>query len=598
MREVWFPQLAGIGKLGDNDVVVLPNQAGDIIHDPLGCFPSAEDMKRFPAWESLGPNMCKLKYRIHYPAPASMQWLDYCTEDRGLYLASYDNSLAFTGIQFEKLINGEGRAALGTFFVKYPFVESGEEWKSPGFAVSLHCGDWHAGADKYRRWARSWMVRNTPPEWVRNDHGFFLHVIKQQDGRMFDDYEDLPAISEKASTMGIHTLYTLGWWEGGMDGDFPRYIPWDKNRLKRAIEQVHAKGGRVILYMNCRLMNMRLPEYEESGKRWSVKDMHGVDVREHWEWSTQYPYSHGMPPMYGETFVIPCPSVRGWRDLLKGYLTQIVNEYGADGVEMDQIGLATAFLCFDSSHPHPTPAYAFGPGLLEMIKSFKEEARQKNPEFAILCEGIVDAYAQYTDLHYQLRGARSPAQNFPEMFRYTFPEVPLYMGSGVDEYEVLNHIFVLGMKFDIHYGSIHSAPYRDLEKYPEYVNYIRHLINIRDAARDYLLYGDFQDTRGVLDITSGVVAKVFKARGRNGVAVALWNQTPERKEVRISLDLDLLGLSNSLPLRIKCLESKQYVRTASGRQDWRLEDMQNGALGSIGPNSVAVYTIEGENYER
>jgi len=600
VREVWFPYLSGIGKLGPNDFVVLPHQAGDIIEDPFNTFPSIEDAKRFPAWESFGSNMCKLKYRIHYPAPASMQWLDYSTKDEGLYFASYDNSLAFTGIQFEKVISEDKGDALATFFVKYPFAKSGEKWGSPKFALSLHCGDWHVGADKYRQWARSWMRKNIPPKWISNTHGFFLHVLKQQDGRIFDDYEDLPIIYEKASNMGIDTLYTLGWWTGGMDGDFPHYIPWDTTRLRQAIEKVHEKGGRVILYMNCRLMNLRLQEYKEISNKWSVKDMHGIDVREHWEWSNQYPYSFSSqsPPMYGETFLIPCPSIKEWRDLLKNYLRQIVREYGADGVEMDQIGIATAFLCFDDSHPHISPAYAFGPGLLEMIKEFKEEAQQKNSEFAILCEGVVDVYTQYTDLHYQLRSSHSPARNFPEMFRYTFPEVALCMGVGIDEYEMLNYSFLLGMKFDIHYGSIHVSPYRDPGKYPKYVSYIKYLINLRELARDYLMYGEFIDTRGVLSITPGIVAKLFKAKEINGVAIVLWNQTLEQKEVQINLDFNLIGLNDLSLFRVKNVDSNRYIQSPCGTPYWKLENLRNVTLGSISPNSVAVFIIEGKGYER
>lgn len=597
IREVWFPKIGGIYKIGE-DLVILPNQAGDIIRDPIHKFPPLGEIKKFPASAPFGPNLCKLKYRIHYPAQASMQWLDYGTEKEGLYLASYDKSVAFTGIQFEKMITAdpvEGSQALGAFFVKYPFIKPGEKWESPEFVLALHQGDWHVGADKYRSWAYSWMQKCKIPDWVREANGFVLHTLKQQDGRVFDDYKDLPRILKEAKKFGVDLLYTLGWWKGGMDGDFPHYDAWDDNSLQQNIAKVHKEKGRIILYENCRIMNIRLKEYEEYGKNWAVKDMHNVEVREHWEWSTQYPYSfrgYGEPSMYGETFVIPCPSIKDWHQMLRKYAMKIAETYNADGIEMDQIGLASSLLCFDPEHPHKTPASAFGPGILEMIKTIKESTRRINPEFAILCEGIVDVYAQYTDLHYQLRGARFPAENFPELFRYTFPEVLLFLGSGVEEYDWLRRAFVLGMPFDVHYGSTHSAPYRDLNKYPNYIKHLRKLTQFRQSVKNYMIYGRFIDNVGIKSLDPNVEVKGFKDKNNNGLALVMWNKSSEDLEPTISVDIKRLGFKASDQFRVRNVQEKKPINTLAGSEKWGSKELKNIFPGRISKGGIVIILIE------
>lgn len=619
VREVWFPYLGGIGKIGPHDRAVLPYQAGNIIEDPLHAFPDSAALGRWPAWTPVGPNLAGLKYRIHYPAPASMQWLDYGTSEEGLMLASLDPSLDLTGIQFEKMLSAlhsspvapraatpAGEEGLGMFFVKFPFLAPGRRWRSPPFLVSLHVGDWHRAADRYRAWAyRTWQLASIRrPAWVRSFNGLLMHTLRNQDRRTSDDYEDLPRIARIAKDLRLDALYTLGWWKEGMDAGFPRYEPWDDERLIAAIRRVHQEGLRVLLYANGRLFSLHDPDYPKVGASWAVKDAHGVEPREHWEWSTQYPSRLDHPWIDGETYCIPCPSVPEWRAHLREVAARVTRSYGADGIEIDQVGIAPALLCFDSGHPHPNPAAAFGPGVRKLLQELRSDATiasvargrsaesEASQEFILLEEGVVDAHTPFVDLHYQMRGALPPAKDFPELFRYTFPEVRLLLAAGINEFEILYRTFALGMGFEVHYGSTHGAPYREYSRFPRHCATLRRLGDLRRRWGRYLLEGRFRDTCGIWCSEPRIEVKGFvadrtmfpvaasedpgdprRAAGEagaspSGFALVLWNHSSRDLAAVIRVDIGRLF--------------EQVEQTAGlGREerpagDWQVSDGETG----------------------
>lgn len=584
VREVWFPRISGIYKIG-KDMVVLPFWAGKIIRDPINTLPPLEDERKMSRMDrgGFGVNLARLKLRAHYPGEASMQWLDYCNEDEGLYLASYDRSLAFTGIQFEKMINLDEKArltsydqALGMFFIKYPFIRPGEKWGSPEFILSLHQGDWHVGADKYREWAGSWMKSCDIPNWVREVNGYILPTLKQQSGRITRDYSDLPEMCKEAiNKLGINLLYPWGWNRGGIDTDFPHYIAWDEDALRDAIRKIHEEGGRIILPIGTRIVNIRTKEYSEYGRKWAVKTMHNVELREHWE------HGIGICPsyyQYGEDFVVICPSIKGWHEELKKYALKIITDYGADGVELDQVG--GCFLCFDSDHPHENPALAYGPGYVEMFKTIREAVKQANDEAVLLEEGLVDAYTQYVDIHYQV-----PIEN-AEVFRYTFPEVVIFAKPTID-YHLLNYAFSLGLRFDFDWMYLDVLDI--LKRYPDFQNYVKELNQLRQSVKDYMIYGRFIDNVGLRSSDPNVEVKGYK--NKHGIALVVWNKGLRESYPIIYIDTEKLGINKSSKYIVKDVKYEEHILSPTGSALWKGEELKSIAIGKIPSERCRVILI-------
>ncbi len=517
-----------------------------------------------------------------------MQWLDYCTRNEGLYLASYDKSLAFTGIQFEKMIELNDRAciesneqALSMFFVKYPFIGTGEKWESPKFVLALHTGDWHVGADKYRKWARSWIGSCNVPDWLRNTNGYILPIMKQQSGRITREYRDLPEICIKAkSRLGIDLLYVWGWNKGGIDADFPHYVAWDEEALRDNIKKIHDMGGRVILPIGTRIINVRTEEYGKYGKDWSVKTMHNVEVREHWE------HGIGICPIdyqYGEDFVALCPSIEGWHEELKACALRIVSDYGADGVELDQVSCEGRFLCFDSNHPHKTPALAYGPGYMKMFKTIREAIKKVNSEAVLLEEGLTDAYSSEIDTHYYSHLSVEGA----EVFRYTFPEVIIFAKPTINYY-LLNYAFSLGMRFDFDWWYLDV--FNILDRHPDFQAYVKQLNELRESVKDYMKYGTFTDDVGIRSQDPKIVVRGFRAK--NGVAIVVWNKRSTDCWPTISLDLRQVGLGTHGAFMVTDAKNGKYILSSIGSKIWSNKELKTITIGNIPGERVTVIFVE------
>ena len=592
VREIWFPIIGGIYKIGE-DMVVLPFRGGQIIKDPINTLPPLEDETKMNRTDAdgrggFGWNLSKLKLRDQYPGSASMQWLDYCTQNEGLYLASYDKSLAFTGIQFEKMIELNDRAciesnkqALSMFFVKYPFIGIGEKWESPKFILALHTGDWHTGAVKYREWARSWISSCSIPKWLRNTNGYVLPIMKQQSGRITRDYRDLPDIcSEAKNRIGINLLYVWGWNKGGIDTDFPHYVAWDEKALRDNIKKIHDLGGKIILPIGTRIINIRTEEYNKYGKDWSVKTMHNVEVREHWE------HGIGICPIdyqYGEDFVAICPSIEGWHEELKTHALKIISDYGADGVELDQVSCEGRFLCFDSNHPHKTPALAYGPGYMKMFKTIKDAIKKVNPDAVLLEEGLTDAYSSEIDSHYYSRLSVEGA----EVFRFTFPEVVIFAKPTINYY-LLNYAFSLGMRFDFDWWYLDI--FDILDRHPDFQTYVKQLNDTREFVKTYMKYGIFIDNIGIRSKDKNVVVRGFKAD--NGIAIVVWNQRSSNCWSTIYLDVKQIGLDTHGVFMVTDVKNRKYISNSIGSKTWSSKDLKKIPVGDIPGERVNVILVE------
>jgi hypothetical protein len=568
--EIWFPIISATWLSSEkDDYLLLPSGMGQRINKPLEKMKGKRStMLGF----SVAPHMSSelSPFRSLYPGFASMQWFTLCNPREGLYMASYDKSLQTTCINVEKKIDGV-REHLMLCFAKYPFIERGEKWESAEFVVSAYVGSWHVAAKKYRSWTDTWMVKPKPPKWVRQMNGWQWNSLKWQNGVIRWTYKDIPKLYEDAKLGGLDSIWLVGWSHAGNDREYPDY-PYNldprlgtEEELKKSLEQVKKDGGNIWLYNNGRLVDPLTEWYKKIGHKVTMKTIWGNEYIDTWTY-----WEHGSLMDLSNNYhvTIACPSTDEWYKVLLGYAKR--SRYlGSKAVFYDFWVHLFPYLCFDKTHLHEKPAYAYGPGVVSILKRVREEMTREDPDFAFSAEGIGDAAGQYIDFFQGAGSGFQPGpEDFPEMFRYTFPE---YIVSNrvieIEDYYRLNFAFVYGFRFDFEFNFTRGT-FKDS---PKLAAYSKRLCEIRKKHADLLLEGRFVDDEGFTIDNPRIVAKAFKNDDK--LAVLVWNpqknaekfQIKVSKEYRLEVVESIQGESKKVPEEIQANSIMALIYKKTGQ---------------------------------
>ena len=527
VRELRAPVAdASLGK--SNTALIFPGGAGERIADPAG----------YRLMEGL------------YPTRLSMPWLTLNDDSHGLYLGCHDE--AFNTVKLNADATREG-GAIRLSISQYPFCAPGETWGSAPVVMGAYTGTWHRAADRYRNWAARWWKPTAPPEWLTDATGWQLAILKQQNGEIHWRYRDLDRLAELGTQNGLDILGLFGWTAGGHDRHYPVYEPdpamGGEAELRAGIARAQDAGRKVILYTNGQLLDLQTAWYAENGAREAAVSERGEPFGQSWQKYVDAP----MRPM-----ACACQSSRTWSDYLLS-LAKRVHELGADGIIFDQIGAPSPAFCFNAGHGHRNPAAAAGPGVLATVKRVQQEMHEIDPGFAIMVEHVTDRICQHVDLTHGCQAGFAPGgTGFPELLRYTFPEILVtqrhptpVMSSATAQWACL-------------YGFLHEVEYRyepdrlyldrgivpcaaDYEPVcsPPDVQLMRQLdpASAADSLRrtaafarrhaDLLRRGIFRDTLGFETDNPAVAAKAY-VRGRR-TAILLWNATRIAQRVNVRL---------------------------------------------------------------
>ncbi|MGQ9629368.1 MAG: DUF6259 domain-containing protein [bacterium] len=593
VSHIFFPLIGGLQSLGDDpegDALLMPWFGGELTKNPYGTLPGKG--------EGLGLNESETVLMCYYPGGGAMQWMDYFSASHGLYMSCLNKEGQFLVLWMKKNVWDE-EEHLSMAMVKYPYLRRGE-WVSPQFMVSPHEGDWHRGADKYRTWFESWAEKIDPPQWLRYSNGWFHTMGRLSDGTTMNEIEEIPQIHREAKEHGLNIIFHCGWYKEGHDGRHPDYHPIDEGRLKRAYNEVHRDGGRLLLYVNGDNYCTSNPLWETEGVKWAVKRTEGkrgpvvttdgrtIPLKRYgsspafgfsnapgplrWEWS----FGH-YPSFEGETVAIMCPSCFGWVDkILRAVRTAA--ELGADIVILDTIAVI-ALLCFDEEHDHKTYDSAWGPGFVNIMRKALELGRKINPDFSLCIEGICDIYTPYIGIYH------SRIRNFPEAFRYTLPWVTGITGAFIDmgDFDKLYKSFSLGLPLDV---EIYTHARGRFSISPSLAEEIKQLNKLRQDHRDFLVDGTFKDTIGVDCDAPSVSVKAFVKD--KGILLTVWHRGERVLSPMVEVSLNKLGVKIEGPkLRAIPDDVKISRKGASGNKI-------SFSLPRLWPGTVALIRIEGD----
>ncbi|NLS93749.1 MAG: hypothetical protein GXX96_16435 [Planctomycetaceae bacterium] len=526
VNECFAPLVSFNGLVGEKakDVLYMPRSLGQRSPNPWA------KMESFTPLDYLH-NGCETSWHLHYPQ-CSMCWLGIESGGKFLYLSRPDREIRACFLTVRHSIHGDD---LMPGIVHFPMVRRNEAVSFAPTVVGLLDGDWRAGAKRYRAWADATFFHVVPKaSWVKNLAGWQRIVLKSQTGEDNYRFRDLPAMYEAGHKYGIDTLFLFAWWKEGMDRAYPKYeepYPGAWAELRANIAEVRRRGGRVILECNCHMIDPASDFYRIHGKDVLIRTINGDEYRP----AFVYPGFGEFRAQYGERpFPVACSCTALWRDTVYSQLELMQNTFDPDCLFVDCYGAAPTQPCFDAAHEHGPRIDREWTGRRKFYD--RAVAYTTHVGKPLATEIVTDIAASYTQfIHSGLGFADlSPkSEQFPALFRYTFPEV-IVSNRGVrnaegDFAKKLRNALVYGIRYDAElnvcrrtidtcpaYAEVIGRCVRKMQKYPAF--YFDGRFTVRDTSPlpGGVVRGEFLDASGtrILTVLHNVGSQPAEVAGR------------------------------------------------------------------------------------
>ena len=471
VNEVFCP-MADFSRIG-------PDKERDILYMPQG--PGRRDFNPWKVMEDKAASYYSHDERetfmdMIYPR-ASMSWFGMESGNRFFYIARYDPQMRLCFLSVRHRIHQDNL----TFTVDhFPMARPGESLDTPPVVVGLLDGDWRDGAKVYREWAdKSFYKPIEKAPWVKDLVGWQRIIMRSQYGEDYYKPSDLPAMYAEGAKYGINTLFLFAWWKEGMDRGYPHYeeaYPGAFKELTDNIKKVQEMGGRVILECNAHFLDLNGDFYKEHGDDVVILDINGQEIRKNFV----YMGRGELRESFGHsTIALVCCGTQRWRDQLMKQIRQL-GDLGADCVFPDCYGFCPYQPCFNDKHEHGARVDE------EWIyhRMFFDDAvaycRENGKVMGT--EGVTDIAACYAQFLHGNTNAdfHTKTSAFPELFRYTFPEViqterNIYSSEGEFDRQLRNAL-VLGMRLDAQLWVCRSVISAD-PKYAEMIGWYSDTMN-------------------------------------------------------------------------------------------------------------------------
>lgn len=529
----------------------------------------------------------------------TMQWCAFAGEKDGIYMASHDPEFGFK--QFNvRYYPGEDLYRFGLRC--HHILWKDETAVLPTAIVRKYKGDWHAGADIYKKWYHQTRTLAPTPSWLKNSTGWLLAILKQQNDEIIWPYGDVAAcLADAAQARGLDIIGLFGWTVGGHDRFYPEYDICEKmggeKALRKALDDLRARGMHSILYVNGQLQDM------DGTKHWWEETGKNITVRKNtqaYDFETWHKYSDAPARRHG----CACHSTEIWHDKMIS-LAEMANDLGADGIIFDQLGTRGPRYCYAANHGHRVPAIVTERDRQKNLDDVRRHMAAINPQFIVMTEGTIDSERSAIDIFHgcthavydlkqeyvdRMAAGQLPFHVFPQMLKYTVPEIECTVrhASPVADRMLLNYGTVYGFKHEIEsryaadrryllenavpkpedYGNVRSKPNIEMMQEVDAVamrDYSKQVLDMRKKYSECLLDGVFRDDVGLTLKSQSpyVTATVFESKDGKKAAVVVWNASGS----------DTASFSVSM-------KGKKIQRTDSpeGNTDY----------GEIGPQSIKV----------
>jgi len=500
-----FPILKGlrIGPEGRDDVLAVPDHSGKLVTTP------GRSSRR----------------RFKYPGSASLCFMDLCDETMGVYLAAYDPDLINTAVERKPTGTGD---RVDLMLEKCNRIRARGFEATYDFAVGVHEGDWHRGADIYRTWFHKTLGTASLPRWFAESDGYLALHIQNYAAK----FKTLPQWFEQARWMGLNHLQCWGQSNGPRGNCCPTYYyPCPAygtvEEFAAANKAIRDAGGHIGYYFHSQAIN-RL--------NLSRARIHSYFDRE------QIP-PHLQPPPFDFYFRVarigpdgkfPGPpsyiSMRKrfaigkhandfarvvmWAPAWQAYVQfwtvwQYAAQWNVDCFYFDVLGASDARESFNPYRAENGEGY-HGMGQMGIVTEVIQKGKPYVPEPGIIGEGCCDSYGRLAA--HMISGF----DKSPEVFRYTMPDQVVFDGHSNTGHakpaSIFDKVHLYGMRFDL---IVRSA-------------YTREHVWFRRQFKHWLYKSRFIDDVGLLEASAGLQVKLHARTDPDARGLLLTLVNPHR----------------------------------------------------------------------
>ena len=413
----------------------------------------------------------------------------------------------------------------------FPFVPSGETATLARIVICPFQGDWHHGADVYRRWRATWFHRPITPAWVEKVNSWQELQINSAEDDLRTKYTDLPQRAAEAAKARIDAIQIVGWAKGGQDRGLPSHDTDPRlgthDELKQAIAKIQAMGVHVVLFNKYQWADTSTAAYDRELQNHMAHDPNGIPYQ-----FSGYGYQtpEQLEDINTRRLAVACIPDPFWLNLSATEFRKSI-DLGASGILFDDVvDHAGADYCF--SHKN---GQLVAKSLWAGDSMLGERLRQivgstVGPEnFLLSGEAAYDLETRYYSLTYS---RISPG--YIPLARYNDPFLPMMIAvTGFDDREMINE--ALRYRFIISYEPFHFKG--NLSDFPLTLNYGLKMDEFRKKYHEYVWDAEFRDDQDADVTVEGEPFPGFSTYRRSDGRRAVVVVNSDRRPLTINVDL-------------------------------------------------------------
>jgi len=460
VEEVWAPALGGMANQGEADDWQMHYTNG--LGNQWAFYRQCRNVY-------LGPS--NPTDAVSYPGTASMPWLDlsHTKGRKGVYFCQEDPEPRFGSwvFQMHPSANWGGTSyvwpdpavekrpvGLTLAWTAFAHVAQGAEWVSAPFAMRFHEGIWYEGARLYRQWYDQHFTIDRTNSWLDQEDAWQSTIISYPEDTIGYRFRDLPKLAAAALSAGIRVLQIDGWDQGGIDRDYPHYVPDPRlgtvEDLREAIRECQALGVRVLLFSNLHVANIETEWFKKELHSYTIRDSRGnPEYTMGWEYNTiaglvgnTKPRMHFCNPAHSEFSAI-----------MQGTYERIA-DLGADGTQVDKVWCGMAGIDGHPELKHLAPELSVTAPVVEAFARHRAMTDTRRKDYGIASETHWDRLFPYVEASY----ARHWYEDAIQSTSVTFPEFrQTCCVTGSSDFALVANCIRLGHIINIEADCLHAS---------------------------------------------------------------------------------------------------------------------------------------------
>jgi hypothetical protein len=178
-------------------------------------------------------------------------------------------------------------------------------------------------------------------------------------------FAQIPNLLDDARKFGSNTVYLVDWWDGGYSNKGDYVINQElggEEAFRSGIRELHAKGGKIVLYLEPFIIHKNSEIAQASGEAWAMMNSQGE----------YYPY-YGLTQYY---LMYPGEG-SGWTEYFSDICGNLARDYEIDGVFLDSYGIQWDWKDYNPAHPNADTGLGFDRGVENLI----DQVRRKMDDY-------------------------------------------------------------------------------------------------------------------------------------------------------------------------------------------------------------------------